>query len=248
MSCCLTITLIEVSKKSVPVDSCVSVGFDSDSRDWLYGLHSNFEGMNYQFQQLSSPSKVARTSCLVDEVDITPPNQAVNQSLFDHVMAAPCVQVAFVFPGGFLYHGNNYVKKSIHQQSNGQPVGYYRCKRYRKGCSVTLKMHDDGQITISNMPHRCGQNGLSSSANVGEIYDAKEEMKKMVETRCLTDAARSVAEVAIEIFEEIHHKYAGKDYPLFFCPIKPTMSDRSVSRNNTLLIIFFSNKSYRLRY
>jgi uncharacterized protein YjhX (UPF0386 family) len=153
----------------------------------------------------------------------------VNQSLFDQVMAAPSVRVAFVFPGGFLYHGNNYVKKSIHQQSNGQTVGYYRCKRYRKGCPVTLKMNGDGQITISNMPHSCGQNGQSSSANVGEIYDAKVEMKRMVETRCLTDAARSAAEVAIEIFQEIHHKYAGKDYTLFFRPMKPTMPDRSVA-------------------
>jgi FLYWCH zinc finger domain len=113
----------------------------------------------------------------------------------------------YAFPLKLTYNGYVYSKKTI---SKNKEKGFYNCPSYRAPhfCKANVVLGSDGSI-ISRDNHTCKRNGNMAAKKIGEVYDATEEMKKMIAEGCLEDASKGASEVAKRIFEQTTIKYEG---------------------------------------
>jgi hypothetical protein len=114
------------------------------------------------------------------------------------------------FPSKFIYQGYSYSIKDVQKPKCNLHYGKYRCKKYRgqPNCKATLHLFSDQTMKVNNI-HECNQSGTLLEVKEVAIFNAEEEMKQLIESRCMTDATKPAAVVAREVWDEVHQNHAG---------------------------------------
>ena len=108
----------------------------------------------------------------------------------------------------FQLNGYNYTKNS---SSKDKRTAYYLCSKYRgvQKCKAKLTRNSEGECKLNDC-HTCLQSGQSGNVVIGQIFDATQEIKLMVEASSMEDVGKPVSVIARRIFDEIKAKYYGK--------------------------------------
>ena len=99
-------------------------------------------------------------------------------------------RVEFFFESTFQLNGYSYTKNST---SKDKRTAYYLCKKYRSAsCKARMTRNSEGMCVLDDC-HTCLQSGQVGKVVIGEIFDATQEIKLMVEASSMEDVGKPVS-------------------------------------------------------
>lgn len=172
--------------------------------------------VSWSFVTFSSCSLLSHTF-VPDIVDAEKENQGNGEQL-ELLLPSMCSGTTIVYRGySYTLHKNN----------------LYGCKCRKNPkflCKAKLALVGHPQKIDTRGSHGCNQGGLVTRSIVGDIHDAKLEMKQNVEDRCVVDAKEPVNTLARAYFKATAEKYHARGQAIHSLTVDQLVSMIYVAR------------------